>query len=250
MGKILEVKIGLAILIYVILLNLISGRIAFSEAFLVMGFIFLLVGYIRYKNIELYKKVFKILKPFILIGLGFFIFLQGIIIGFPKNNKEASEYVIVLGAGIHGEELSQTLKGRVKKAVKYINNIEEDMYIVLSGGQGEGESISEALAMKRYLIEHGINEKQIILEDKSTNTKENLEFSKKIIEERENKNIKDIEVTIITTDFHAFRSNMLAKSFGYENIKLTTSLSNIFLIPIYYTREALAVVKSYVFDIR
>lgn len=250
MRKILEIKIGIVILIYVIVLNLLSGRIAFSEAFVFIGFIFLLIGYLKYKNINLYKRIFKVLKPFILIGVSFFVLMQGLIIGFPKNNKEASEYVIVLGAGIHGEDLSQTLKGRVKKAIKYINNVEENMYIVLSGGQGEGEDIPEALAMKRYLLDNGIDEERIILEDKSTNTKENLEFSKVIIEDKENRKIEDINITIITTDFHAFRSNMLAKNFGYKNIKLTTSLSNPFIIPIHYTRESLAIVKSYIFDMK
>lgn len=250
MRNFLEVKVGGVILTYVIILNMISGRIAFSEAFLVLGLMFLLAGYIKYKNIELYKKGFKILKPFILIGLVFFIFLQGLIIGFPKNSKESSDYIIVLGAGIHGERLSKTLKGRVEKVVNHINNIDYDNYIILSGGQGEGEDISEALAMERYLLDHGIDENKIILEDKSTNTKENLEFSKKIIEDRENKKIEELKINIVTTDFHAFRSNMLSKSFGYKNVKLTTSLSNPFLMPIQYTREALAIIKSYIFDIK
>lgn len=248
MKNILEVKIGVIILIYTIILNLISGRIAFSEAFIFMGFIFLLLGYIKYKNIKVYKKGFKVLKPFILIGLALFIFLETLIIGFPKNNNEYSEYLIILGAGIHGEKLSQTLEKRVEKAIKYINSVDKDMYIILSGGKGEDEDISEALAMKRYLVDKGIKEELLILEDKSTNTKENLEFSKKIIEEKENKDIENINITIVTTDFHAFRSNMIAKSLRYKNIKLTTSLSNPFLIPIHFTREALAIVKSYIFD--
>ena len=73
---------------------------------------------------------------------------------------------------------SLTLKSRLDTAIEYLNITKDDTYIVVSGGQGNGENISEAKAMQRYLIQKGIEEEKIILEDKSTSTNENFKYSR------------------------------------------------------------------------
>ena len=83
--------------------------------------------------------------------------------------------------------------------------------------------MSEAEAMEGYLLENGVSKDRIIKEDKSRNTSENFKFSKEKIQEHSNKDLKDVSVKIITTDFHAFRSSMLAKRNGYENIEVYSS---------------------------
>ena len=86
------------------------------------------------------------------------------------------DYIIVLGAHVAGTRLSKALLERTRRALRYLEENPETR-AVLSGGQGQGEQISEAEAMYRYLTEHGIDGSRLILEDRSTNTKENLDFS-------------------------------------------------------------------------
>ena len=81
-----------------------------------------------------------------------------------------------------------------------------------SGGQGKDETISEAEAMRNYLVENGINEEDIIIENKSTSTLQNLKFSKKIID-RVNSNGK---VIFSTTNYHVFRSGVIANNEGID----------------------------------
>lgn len=86
------------------------------------------------------------------------------------------EYIIVLGAHVEGTRLTKALLERTRRALQYMEENPETK-AVLSGGKGDGESITEAQAMCNYLVEHGIDRERLILEEKSTNTTENLKFS-------------------------------------------------------------------------
>ena len=77
--------------------------------------------------------------------------------------------------------------------------------VIMSGGQGKGEDIPEGEAMARYAINKGIDESKIIIEDKSTNTKENLLFSSKLMTK------ESPRVGLVTTSYHVFRALILAK---------------------------------------
>ncbi|MCU9810564.1 YdcF family protein [Paraclostridium sp. AKS81] len=90
--------------------------------------------------------------------------------------------MIVLGASVKNTTPSLTLRGRLDKAIQYLDESKDDCYIVVSGGKGSDEKLSEAKAMENYLVEHGVNKDKIILEDKSTNTYENFKYSKEKIE--------------------------------------------------------------------
>ena len=117
-----------------------------------------------------------------LAGVALLIFLEGSI--FYYGNKTAqpeTEYLIVLGCQIRGTRITRSLKYRLGKAAEYGKENPETILIV-SGGQGFGEDISEAQAMREYLLEKGIEENRIWLEDKSTNTYENMKFSREMIE--------------------------------------------------------------------
>lgn len=88
---------------------------------------------------------------------------------------------MVLGSGLRRKELSSSLKYRLDTAIGF-NKEKPSVKIIISGGQGEGEDITEALAMKNYLINNGVGENLIISEDKSTSTYENFLFTKEILE--------------------------------------------------------------------
>ena len=122
----------------------------------------------------------------------------------------------------------------------------EETRIIVSGGQGPGETITEAEAMKRYLVQHGISEDRIIKEDKSTNTKENLIFTRRLIREIDSK--ENIKITIVTSNFHMFRSRTLAKEVGFDEVQSWSAPIHPLLIPTYYVREYLAIVKGLILN--
>lgn len=85
-----------------------------------------------------------------------------------------------------------------------------DAVVIASGGQGEGEDISEAEAMRRLLTEWGIAEERIYLEDTSTSTQENMDNSVKILAEL---GITD-GIAISTSEYHQYRASIYAKRSG------------------------------------
>ncbi len=118
------------------------------------------------------------------------------------------DYIIIHGCGlIDGERVSKLLANRVDKAIKLYNRNKDGAYLLPSGGKGGDEKISEAQAMKDYLLEKGIPEERIILEDMSTTTEENLRFSKKLIDSREGRK----RIALVTSNYHVYRCLLLAR---------------------------------------
>lgn len=239
----IELILGTIIVLYIILINTVYTKISFSKELLLIGITLIIIYYLKSKDIRNFNKIYKFMKPFIVIGLVIFLIIETLIISFPKNNLEYSNYVIVLGAGVRGTTPSLTLIQRLEATLEYINKQEKNVDIIVSGGQGKGEDISEALAMKNYLISKGVKENNIIMEDKSTTTNENLRFSKNIIEEVTKENIKNVNITIVTSDFHTYRSSKIAKKLGYNNPNFYSNKTKILLTPIMYIREGLAFIK-------
>lgn len=129
----------------------------------------------------------------------------------PKN--KTCDFIIVHGAGLmNGCKVTPLLAGRLKKAIQIYEASEEKASFVVSGGKGDDEKISEAEAMKNYLLEQGIDDKHIILEDKSTNTLENLSFSKTIMDSLK----EEYNCLFVTSDYHVFRTGNYAKKVGLK----------------------------------
>lgn len=152
----------------------------------------------------------------------------------PSENADA---VIVLGAGIHGDEVSLLLGKRLRAAINY-KLANPETIIVVSGGQGPGESITEAEAMKRFLLANGVNETDIIKEEASTSTQENFRFSKRILDER----FPDgYSCVYVTSDFHIFRAGLVAKKEGLNAEGLSGKGTAWYIMPNCYLREIAAV---------
>ena len=149
------------------------------------------------------------------------------------------DYVIVLGAGIHGETPSRTLSDRLDRTVEYMKK-HPGCIAIVSGGQGDDEDITEALAMERYLVSREIDKEQIIKEENSRNTHENMVFSREIIESRGGGS-----VAIISSDYHIYRARRLAENAGLFPVMLSARTE----LPILFTnclfREAFALVKAH-----
>ena len=198
------------------------------------------------KNYKFYNKVGKvILGLFIAWLISFVVVLVIIFTSAISEGNEKADCVIVLGAGLKGETPTLVLQKRLDYSIDYLNK-NQDAKAIVSGGQGIGETVTEAEGMKRYLVEHGISEDRIIKEEESTSTYENMIFSKRVYSEI--MGVKLDKVMIITNDFHMFRSKMLAKRTGLEPYGISSG-TPWYLYPNVCLREYLAVFKSLIFDV-
>jgi len=148
-----------------------------------------------------------------------------------------SDVLIVLGCAVRNGRPSLALRYRLDAALGYLSQSPDTMVIV-SGGQGPQESMSEARAMADYLIAQGLDESRIILEDQSASTYENFKFSKAIIDERFS---PDSSVAFVTTGFHVYRSQRVAAMHGIEAAGIPAP-DIWYSAPNNYLRESLAVV--------
>ena len=127
----------------------------------------------------------------------------------PDSDKD---FLIILGCGLRKDGTpTPLLRGRIDRAIAFYEKQKaetgKELIFVTSVGQGENEANSESLAMKNYLLEKGIPEERMIEEDRSTDTFENMKFSKaKILERSEN-----AKVAFATTNYHVFRSGLFAR---------------------------------------
>ena len=196
---------------------------------------------------ERVKKLIRGLKifalVFLIVGAISFAAVQGLIIsGWPDNEGIEAQCLIVLGAGLNGERLSYVLHSRVELAADYLLE-HPDAVAVVSGGQGPGESIPEALAMKRYIVGRGVDESRIIMEDQSSSTLENLRFSKDKLEEY---GLDGKSVAIVSNSYHLFRAGKIAQSLGIEAQALGAPVPKIPLTPLScYVREYFSVMLMF-----
>lgn len=191
------------------------------------------------------KAINKVLNLVIIIPLIIFVIAEAVIIPYSfKSDRSPSPYVLVLGAGLRGETPSLTLVQRLEAAEKLAKE-NTNCILILSGGQGPGESVTEAYAMKKFLMSRGVSEDRLLIEDKSTNTKENVNNSAALIASKDGN--KSAKVTIITNGFHIYRSMLLGKRAGL-NCTAYSAETLVYLIPAYYMRESAALIKSFIFD--
>lgn len=188
----------------------------------------------------------KVISTLLTLGLVCILTFGGFlaVYGGQDTADYTEQTVIVLGCGLRGERVSVGLAKRLNKAYEYHEKNPEAM-IIVSGGQGPQEDISEALAMKRYLIEKGVPEDKIIMEDKSTSTITNFRNSRAIMEE----NGMDLSsVVFVTNAYHVYRASSYAEDEGFIDIAHLGTDIIWYTIPMNYMREMMAVVKMWVFD--
>lgn len=127
------------------------------------------------------------------------------------------DFVIILGCSVSKKGMLKPLiKDRTNRAMRFVweqewKNNKSALYVP-SGGQGSDEPISEGSAMALYLLSHGAEDEEVIAEKRSRSTRENLVFSKAIIDGIK----KDANIAVVTNDFHVLRSGMLAFNEGID----------------------------------
>jgi len=176
------------------------------------------------------------LLPLLLV---LFLFVYGNV----SNADFEEDAVIVLGAGLRGDNtVGRPLARRLDAAIVYFDQ-NPDIYIVVTGGLGERAEITEAEAMARYLMERGVPETQILLEGESTTTYENLLFAKEILDEA----FPDgFSAVLITNDFHVYRAVRTARQVGID-VNRIGAYTDWYTWPVNYLREVLAVFNFWFF---
>lgn len=149
--------------------------------------------------------------------------------------------VVILGCKVRGETPSLMLQKRLDAAIPYLKD-HPDVQVIVCGGQGADESISEAACMTTYLQEHGIAAERIHQDSQSTSTYENLRNAKDILDENE----LGINVIIVTDGYHQLRASLIAKSLKLSTDAISAKTSW-YLVPAYWVREWLGVCYQFVF---
>ena len=158
-----------------------------------------------------------------------------------------ADAVIILGAGVNGTTPSLTLRTRLEAALDYLEE-HPDIPVVLSGGQGSGEAVTEARCMADWLTARGVEPQRLIPEECSTSTAENFAFSKASLEEA-GIDPETARIAFVTNDFHMYRAGHLAAQAGYEQVfGIPAKLPWRYLEVNYYLRESFALVKTLIFD--
>lgn len=178
---------------------------------------------------------------FLAAGAVFFCFVEGMVLSrFFSDTDERLPYIVVLGAQMKENGPSVALKKRLDRAYEYLAD-NPDTVCIVSGGQGSNEPMSEAQGMKEYLLQRGIGAERIIMEDASTNTQQNLAFSKRLMTE------EPAGVGIVTSNFHVYRSLQLAKKQGYREPVGLSAASGLYFLPNNMLREFFGVMKDWLF---
>lgn len=239
-----------ALAYYVFLLTLPGGRNFGLTLVGIHSIIFLIFGLaVALKHISLLPdRIWKISKIIILVfffWLGSFVLVSCLVMANSCDTAmERPGYVLILGAGLDGDKPKNLLQRRLETGYNYLR-VYPDVPVIVSGGQGPGETISEALAMQNYLLDRGIERGRIICEDCSQSTRENFLYTSRLLEKTNAPS--PVHILIVTSDFHIFRSKILAERNGfiYGTKKAPTPG---YLLPVNLLREFFALGKSLILD--
>ena len=150
--------------------------------------------------------------------------------------------VLVLGFGLKGDKIRPALQYRLDKCIDYLQQ-NPKAKVIVSGGQGRGETICESTAMKNYLVSKGVDSEKIIEENRSKNTRQNMLYSKIILDTIFP--LGNYSVACITTDFHSYRANKLSKKAGFS-VSHYNAKTDWYSYPVCYFREVLSIVKMWI----
>lgn len=180
--------------------------------------------------------------PAILVVAAFGL-ISGFLAGYGLNDtaSDDEEALIVLGAAVHGREVSPSLAQRLEVAVGYHQRNPEAL-IVVTGGQGPQEDVAEAVAARDHLLAQGVPDDVIVVEDRSTSTEENFDFARGLLDERLDGAYR---VAFVTNEYHVWRAARLAEGAGLDATHLH-SATRWYVWPSSYLRESAAVLRTLV----
>ena len=234
--------LGIIMLVYCVCIAFVGHGTYFFLVWLIGGAACMLLARLISKGVlqQLPGTVKWPITIIVIVGLCIFIFAEGCIIsGFGYKGTSDLDYIVVLGAQMKTSGPSKALALRLDKAIDYLEK-NENTIVIVSGGQGSDEPVSEAQGMTDYLLAAGIERDRIIQEDKSTNTYENLLFCSKLFDK------KKVSIGVISNNFHVFRAVKIAKKMGYRQVYGIAAQSDSFLMVNNMLRESMSLVKDFV----
>ncbi len=185
------------------------------------------------------KVITTVFTTVLLLGLSLCAVTEAVIVRASIGSPEAyCPYIVVLGAKVNGTSPSLSLQDRIDAAYDYLT-ANPDTVAVLSGGQGPDEGISEAQCMYDRLTARGIPSERLLLEDQSTSTWKNLQFSLDLIEKETG--TRPQSIGLLSSEYHLFRASLFAKECGVQAIGIPAKTSWISLRINYFTREVAGV---------
>ena len=228
----------LCLFYFVLIMSYVKHTEWFQFVWLTAGMLFLslwrLMAYLQRHELPVLQNAVNLL--FVLIAAGVLVmgyFGSQVIRGMTLQPRQNLEYVIVLGAQVRGTQPSRALRKRLDCALEYAQNNPNTVFI-LSGGQGSDEEISEAQCMYTYMAEHGMDVERLLMEERSTSTKENLRFSAKLLDKEKN------QIGVLSNNFHIHRALLLAAEEGYRQVYGIPALSDPVMQLHYLLREICA----------
>ena len=237
---------GIAILIMGILLTADAAAVAVMlRAGIGVSFaigVFLMLWGFNYRNLKegngFMKFLNVIFKLFLAYIIGMSCFLA--VFGLMTDTNYNEDYAVVLGCAVRNSQPMPDLVQRLDTTVDYCEK-NPNATVIVSGGQGWDENVSEAQVMYDYLISNGVSATRIVREDASRNTRENMTLSDAAV----NGALKSSSVVTITNDYHVFRAKMYASQYGINTHTLGAT-TKWYLIPVSYVRETLAMIKMFI----
>lgn len=208
----------------------------------VLGAISLALGFLLRRGVRL-KVIPRWIRiafwSILCLGLLLFCAVEAAILS--RYNAQAdpgADVLVVLGAQWKDTGPSEVLRRRLDEAIDYLEQ-NPGTKVIVSGGQGENEAISEAVGMQGYLIQAGVDPERILVEDESANTYENLVYSGELLDKENDR------VVIVTNNFHVFRALSIAKKQGYAHAEGLAADSVLGMGPNNLLREFLGVLKDF-----
>ena len=226
---------GICLLYFLLLLGV---GMDFSVIWLLAGAGSMTVGLLHhFGKWKLPKTVSVAAGGCLLLLLLVFAGIEGLIMtGMFAKGESGLDYLVVLGAQVRGTVPSRALKKRLDTAAEYLGENPETR-VVVSGGKGAGEEITEAEAMENYLLELGIEKDRIIMEDRSATTSENLSYTGDLID-------REKKIGLVTNNFHIYRALKMAEKQGYTHtVGLAAPSDPLYQIH-YLVREFFALIKA------
>lgn len=201
------------------------------------------------------KKWLAALLALVILGVLCFAGLEACI-GLHSRDRMAGEprVMVIFGCQMRRDGPSILLRDRLDKALEYLGD-HPDMKIIVTGGKGDDEHVSEAQGMYDYLTAHGVDGHDILLEDQSRNTYQNIRNTLALMRETSVPWVGFEDgpgsYVLVSSDFHLTRILMLWGRAAGTTANVTTLPAPVSHAPsrVQMTfREPLALVKSFLFD--
>lgn len=231
------------VIIYLQKIWLISrgDRCEINWLIIIVLFIIIFIKFYKYFLRKKSLLAIQLFRYFFYTGAVIFFLIEAIIFsGFINSNKIQNikvDYIIVLGNKLNEGKMTKTLKNRLDKGIELYRIIK--VPIIVTGGNRIKGAAQEAGVMKEYLVNNGINENSVIVENKALDTRQNFLYVQKLIE-------KEKKVVIITSEVHMYRAALLAELNGYSQIITVVSASETEMLLYYNLREVIALIRELV----